>query len=103
MKNADLVGRLYDLLYAEDPRAFAQRVLEICSTDLKVVRTALFAREQEQMHLMTSMGLDQAVLDFVSAAWASHRQPFLGGQVFHGTLTASRTVTILPVQESGRL
>jgi len=108
-----IVG-MADLLVPEDPRAFADKLLETLIVHVKGNRAALFSREQDQMHLFASRGVDQSILDAVSFVWATQRQrladglPFVaskepGSPVVRAVFADVADAAILPVRARDRM
>jgi transcriptional regulator with GAF, ATPase, and Fis domain len=81
LRSWEVVGGLGDVITATQPQRFAERILSLVRTELHVLRSAMFVREQDRVRLFCSRGTDQPVLDFVAYAWSRRREALENGEV----------------------
>jgi transcriptional regulator with GAF, ATPase, and Fis domain len=67
----------------DDPRALAERTLEVVMALNNGRAGAIFKKEGKGVTLHTSRGIDQKVLDAVQTVWARHRDMLSKGEAFY--------------------
>lgn len=84
--------------HASDSEGLARRTLDAAITFSGGWSAALFQREQDEMALFASVGLQQEALEAVDQAWSAQRHRFFAGEA---VLLASEGVAraIVPIEE----
>jgi transcriptional regulator with GAF, ATPase, and Fis domain len=83
-RRVDLIDQFADLVVgADDPRALAERTLEVVMSLTNGRSGAVFVRDQDRFALFASRGIDQTVLDAVGAAWPRYRETLEKGEIFY--------------------
>jgi len=67
----------------DDPRALAERTLEVVMALSNGRAGAIFKKEGKGVTLHTSRGIDQKVLDAVQTVWNRHKDVLSKGEVFY--------------------
>jgi transcriptional regulator with GAF, ATPase, and Fis domain len=67
----------------DDPRALAERTLEVVMALSNGRAGAIFKKESKGVTLHTSRGIDQKVLDAVQTVWTRHKDVLSKGEVFY--------------------
>ncbi len=81
MKSRDLIDCIADLLSSDEPRALAERMIDAVLAYANGRRAALFQRDQGNLRLFASRGLDQPVLDVARTTWNQAAQSLADGRV----------------------
>jgi transcriptional regulator with GAF, ATPase, and Fis domain len=68
---------------SDDPRALAERTLEVVMALSNGRAGAIFKKDGKGVTLHTSRGIDQKVLDAVQTVWARHKDVLTKGEVFY--------------------
>lgn len=85
-----------------DAEGLARRTLEAALGFAGGRGAALFLRDENDLELFSSVGLEQTALEAVQDAWSAHRDRLLAAEVvLANTLDVGRAV--VPVDEAGRL
>src|SRR5512134_3794290 len=83
-RRLDLIDQFTELVVgADDPRRLAERTLEVVMSLNNGRSGAVFTREDDQVTLFASRGIDQNVLDAIQTVWSRHRESLERGETFY--------------------
>lgn len=83
-RRVDLIDQFADLVVgAGDPRRLAERTLEVVMSLNNGRSGAVFTREEDNVTLFASRGIDQNVLDAVQTVWGRYRESLQKREIFY--------------------